>query len=139
GKCGVVFEGEARVIAAGDDFCVRFERLDEVGDAACGTSLEGHDGHADDVGLVLLDQLRNGFAYFVLTEDEIGGGDVVVRVHIAGERSEGAIGHTDGDDRHVLERIRHGEEKDIHRFLVPKFPEFDLTTFYVTATACTHW
>jgi hypothetical protein len=49
-----------------------------------------------------------------MAEDEIGNSYAVVLIHIAGQRGQGAIGHADRDRRHVLERIRHGEQKDVH-------------------------
>src|SRR5713226_7804345 len=38
----------------------------------------------------------------------------MMSVDVACKRGQGAIGHADGDGRHVLEVIRHGEQKDVH-------------------------
>jgi len=58
----------------------------------------------------------------------------VILIHIACERSQSTVWHPDRNRRHVLERIRHGEQKYVHgtaslsptelsaqvRFLLPK-------------------
>jgi hypothetical protein len=49
-----------------------------------------------------------------VAENKIGNGDAVVSVNVACQRSQGAVGHADGDRWHVLEVIRHGEQKDVH-------------------------
>ena len=49
-----------------------------------------------------------------LHEDEIGDGDVMVGIEVARERGQRAVRHADGDRRHVLERVRHREQQDVH-------------------------
>ena len=44
----------------------------------------------------------------------LGDCDVVVRVEVARERRQRAVGHADRDGRHVLERIRHREQQHVH-------------------------
>ena len=38
----------------------------------------------------------------------------MVGIDIAGQRGQGSIGHTDRDRRHMLERVRHGKQQDVH-------------------------
>jgi hypothetical protein len=48
-------------------------------------------------------------------QDEIGDGHSVVIIHISSQRGQSAIGHAHRDWRHVLEVIRHREQKDVHQ------------------------
>jgi len=57
----------------------------------------------------------DSLAHAAMGEDQIGNGDAVVIIHISRKRAQSAIGHADGNRRHVLERIRHGEQKDVHK------------------------
>ena len=65
-------------------------------------------------GACSLQQPLDGGQDAIVHEDEIGDGDAVMRVDIAGQRRERAVRHADGDWRHVLERVRHREQQDVH-------------------------
>jgi hypothetical protein len=49
-----------------------------------------------------------------LDEDEIRDRHRVPRIEVAGERRQRTVRHADGDRRHVLERIRHRQQQDVH-------------------------
>jgi len=49
----------------------------------------------------------------MLDENQVGDGNLVVRIDIASQRAESAIGHAHSNAGHVLERIRHGQQEDL--------------------------
>ena len=67
------------------------------------------------LGVDLVNQSLDSFPHPTITEDQICNSDAVVIIHISGKRGQSAVGHADGDRRHVLEIIRHGEQKDVHK------------------------
>ncbi len=104
---GVDVAGQAGVVAADDDGHAGLEGAEERHDREGGVALEGHDGEADDVRVDLVHEAAEGRFDGGLDQDEVGDGDGVVRVEVAGERGERAVGHADGADGHVFERVRH--------------------------------
>src|SRR2546428_14182923 len=58
--------------------------------------------------------MLDGGPYARLHEDEVGDRDAMMGIDVAGERGERAVRHADRYGRHVLERIRHREEQDVH-------------------------
>jgi hypothetical protein len=50
-----------------------------------------------------------------LRQHEIGDGDVMVRIEVAGQGGKRAVRHPDGDRRRVLERVGHRQQEDRHR------------------------
>ena len=93
-------------------------------------ALEGHDREPDHVGRVLAQQALDGLADRVLSEDEVGHGDPVVGIDVAGEGRQRAVGHADGDARHVLERVGHREKQDVHlsRLLPRSYARFEVAS-----------
>src|SRR6185295_1863743 len=80
-------------------------------------ALKRHHRHSDDIWTHVADESLDGLTYPRLNEDEVGDGDDMLRVDIAGKGREGPVRHADGDGRHVLERIWHREQEDVHRYL----------------------
>ena len=74
----VGFRGQTWIVASTDDANVRTERTNQFHDAKRRFSLECHNGHSDDVGLVLAHQLLDGFSDSVLSQNEVGGGHLVM-------------------------------------------------------------
>src|SRR5262249_42477775 len=62
----------------------------------------------------LVNESLHGSAHLSLDKNEIGDGDAVMVVNIARQRSECPIGHADRHRGHVLERVRHRQQKDVH-------------------------
>jgi hypothetical protein len=114
GRRGVRLGRQARIIAAHHDAGGRSERAEQPDQPERGSALEGHDRQAHDVGLALPHEPLHRLANARLDQDEIGDGDLVMRVDVTGEGRERPVGHTDGDRRHVLEGVRHGEQQDAH-------------------------
>ena len=111
---GVGLGGEARIVAADGDPHVGAERAQELDDAQRRLPLKGHDRQADQIGLVIADEPLEGRAHLALHEHEVGDGDAMMRIDVAGQRAEGAVRHADADRGHVLERVRHRHEEDVH-------------------------
>ena len=65
-------------------------------------------------GCALAHQPLDGRRDAALDEHEVGDGDLVMRIDVAGERRERAVRHPDGDRRHVLERVRHRQQEHPH-------------------------
>ena len=105
---------EARIVPASDNACRRPKVLDEPRDLEGGCPLKRHDRQADDIGLVLAHQPLDGGDDLGLDQDEVGDRDAMMRIEVAGQRRERAVGHPDHDRRHVLEGIRHREQEHIH-------------------------
>jgi hypothetical protein len=68
-------------------------------------------------GLVAIEQGLDGRQDAVLDEDQVGDSDGVVRIDIPRQGRERAVRHADGDRRHVLERVGHRQQQDLHRGL----------------------
>jgi hypothetical protein len=83
--------------------------------------LECHHRKPDQFGINLADKPGDSLSHSALTQDKIGNGHSVILIQIACERSQSAIRHADRNSWHVLERIRHGEQKDVHRILIAFF------------------
>jgi len=114
GRVEPLLRRQARIVPADDDSRFRSELSNKLDDAPCGDALERHDGQADDVRLVLTDETRDGLWNRRLDQDEIGDRDAVVRIDVARERRQGAVGHPDRERRRVLERVGHREQQDVH-------------------------
>jgi hypothetical protein len=109
-RSGVRFGREARIVAA-DDHTHRGDPLPDVTDQTHRRpALKRHHRQADDVGRVLLQQPLDSGQDAIVREDQIGDGDAMMRVEIAGQRRQRPVRHPDGDWRHVLERVRHREQ-----------------------------
>src|SRR5258705_6651369 len=66
------------------------------------------------MGINLADKPGASLSHSALAQDEICNGHSVILIHIACERSQSAVWHPDRNSRHVLKRIWHGEQKDVH-------------------------
>ena len=106
---------EAGIVAAHDDADVRLERAQEPGDLERGHALEGHDREADDVGLELAHQPLDGPGDVRLRQNQVRNRDAMMGIDVAGQRGQGAVRHADRHRRHVLERVRHGKQQQVHR------------------------
>ena len=113
-RIGVRLGGQARVVAADRDPHARTEGPHQLDDAERRLPLEGHDRQADQRGLPFVDEALDGRPDLALHEDQVGDRDPVVGVDVAGQRAERPVRHADPDRRHVLERVRHRDEKDVH-------------------------
>ena len=112
---GVIGVGrEARIVAARDDVRARREAAEESGHGTRGGALERHDRQPDDVGLALADQPLDRGSDTALDQHQIRDRHLVMRIDVASERRERAVGHSDGHWRHVLERVGHRQEKHPH-------------------------
>ena len=112
---GVGLGREARVVAADDDV--------RAAGAACGRGAMTRCAvlrwkvmteSPTTSGCVFGHEPLDGLSDPVLNEDQVGGGDVVVGVDVPGEGCQCPVRHPDGDRRHVLERVRHREQQDVH-------------------------
>ena len=65
-------------------------------------------------GLIFAGQLLDRLAHPLLHENQVGDGDVVMRIDIACQRSERSVGHAHRDGGHVLEGVGHGQKENIH-------------------------
>jgi hypothetical protein len=90
---------------------------DERDDPARGLALERHDRQADDVRPAIADKPAHGFRNGLLREDQVGDADVVVWIEVAGDRCQRPVRHAHRERRRVLERVGHGEKKDLHLLL----------------------
>ena len=66
------------------------------------------------LGIKLTNQSGDSLPHLTMAENEIGNRHSVVRIDVSCERGQSAVRHADGDRGHVLEIIRHGEQKDVH-------------------------
>ncbi len=105
---------ERRIVATDDDLGVGIDRLDERDDPARGAALERHHRKADELRLQLVHQPRHGRLNRRLREDQIGDGDVVMRIDVSRQRRERTVRHADGERRCVLEGVRHREQQNLH-------------------------
>jgi len=106
---------QARIVTADDDGRRGPQLADECRHPLRRAALERHHRQADHVGLKALDQPLDRRAHAAVHQDQIGDRHLMVRVDVAGQRSQGAVRHARRDHRRVLERIRHGEQEDPHR------------------------
>jgi hypothetical protein len=113
-RVGISVGGQARVVAADDDGDVGPPALDVRDQSERGAPLEGHDRQANDVRCVRADERFHRLKHAALCEDQICHRDSVMPVHVAGQRRQCPVRHPDDDRRHVLERVRHGEEEHVH-------------------------
>ena len=111
---GVGLGSQARIVATDDDSHSRAKRANELDDVERRPSLERHHGQPDEVGRPLADEALHGRPDLALGEDQVGDGDPVMGIQIAGERAERAVRHANPDRGHVLERVGHRDQKDIH-------------------------
>ena len=109
--------GKTRVIAAHNDFQAGLERSCQFDDATGRPPLKGHDRESNDCGIKLANQPGNSLPNPTIAEDQIRHGNLMVGIHIPGQRRQRAVGHADGDRGHVLEIIWHGEQEDVHHRL----------------------
>ena len=100
---GPRFRRQAWIVSADDDADIGLEGANERDHAARGGALKRHHRQADEIRPVLIDQLLDGAAHRRLGEDEIGDGNVVVRIEVAGKRDERTIRDPNRDGRRVLE------------------------------------
>jgi hypothetical protein len=105
---------QARVVAADDDPDVGLEAPNERDHFQGGVPLERHDRQPDDVRRTRRDQAADGARDVLLREDEVGDGDVVMQVEVAGQRGQCTVRHAHRQGRRVLERVGHREEQDVH-------------------------
>ena len=105
---------QAGVVATNDDDGRRREGTNERDDASRGAALEGHHREADDVRCKVANQALDGGTDGVLREYQVGNGHLMMRVDVARQRGERAVGHADSQRRGVLERIGHGQQKNSH-------------------------
>jgi hypothetical protein len=112
---GVRFGREARIVAADDDPRVRPQLADQPRQLQRRLPLKRHHRQADDVGLDLADEVGDGRTDRALHQNQIGDEHAMVRIDISSQRRQRAVRHANGDRRHVLERIRHREQQDVHR------------------------
>ena len=94
---------KAGVVAADRHSDIGLEDADEINDLLCGLALKGHHRQADDIRLMFAHQALDGFAHAVLRQNQIGDGDAMLRIKVAGKRGERAVRHAYGDRGHVLE------------------------------------
>lgn len=52
-----------------------------------------------------------------MARDQFRHGNPMVEIDSASQGRQRPVGHANGDGSHVLEIVRHGEQKDIHRSL----------------------
>ena len=105
---------QARVVATDRDAHARRDGTHQRDDPSRGAALERHDRQADDVGLEVAHQPFDRAANGCLHQHQVGDRDLVMGVHVAGQRREGAVRHADGERRRVLERVGHREQQDAH-------------------------
>ncbi len=118
-RIGVRVGGQARIVATDDDPDAGPEGAHELDEAVRGAALERHHRQPDHVRLLLADEPRDDVAHAILNEDEIGDRDPVVRVDVARERRQGTVRHPDRHRGHVLERVGHRQQEDVHRAAPP--------------------
>ncbi len=102
------------IVTTGDDGGARTPLAQAPHEAQRRASLERHRREPDHVWRPVVHEPLHGLDHRMRHEDEIGDGDGMVRVDVAGERRECAVGHAHAHRRRVLERIRHGEEQHVH-------------------------
>jgi len=100
---------EAGIVPAHYDLHSRPQGTDQLDDASRGATLKCHDGEPDNLRIELADKPGYSLANLALNQDQIGDGHAVLRINISRQRRERAIGHTDSNRWHVLERIGHGK------------------------------
>src|SRR4030095_2235982 len=108
---GISLRSHARVVTAHDYPHVCSQRTQQIDNFFRGLPLECHDREPHEVGLDRFHQLFDGRSNTSLRQDEVGDGDLVVRVDVSGERSERTVGHTNANRGCMLEGIRHGEQQ----------------------------
>ena len=109
-----------RVVAADHESHCGAKRANQLDETERCLPLKGHHREPDEVGLPLTDEPIDGLSDVALGENQIGDGHPVVAVDIAGQRAERAVRHADADRRHVLERVRHRDEEDVHSSSYPR-------------------
>lgn len=82
---GIDFRGETWIVPADDDPDIGLERADEIHDRHGGAALEGHDGEADQLGVVAFHELANRFADRPLCQYQIGNRHLVVGIDVSGQ------------------------------------------------------
>ena len=107
-------EAEAWIVSADDDPNRRPKRSDKTRDPERRRALKRHHRHGHDIRLDVADQTFDGCAHGRLHEDQIGNRHAMVRIHVARQRCQGAVRHADRHRRHVLERIGHRQEQQVH-------------------------
>ena len=106
---------EAGIVAADDDARVGPQRAHERDDlAAPSCRWKVMIDSPTTSGLELAHQALDGVADRPLHEDQVGDGDVVVRIDVAGERASAPFGIRIVTGGGVLERVRHREQEDVH-------------------------
>ena len=112
------FRGEARVVAADDDPYAWLDRLDERDDSTRRASLKGHHRQPDELGLEIAHQLFHGASHRCLHEDQVSYGDAMMRVEVARQRRQRAVGHPNRHTGRVFEGVGHRQEQNLHSYLL---------------------
>src|ERR1700730_807837 len=110
----VGFRGQAGIVAANYDLHSRFQGAYQFDNAPRRAPLECHYREANHFRIKFAHKPGDGFANSPLYQNQIGDGHAMMRVDIPRKRGKGAVGHTDGYRGHVLERIRHRKQQDVH-------------------------
>jgi len=109
-----VLGGQAGVVPPHHYAHARAERTDQRDHLQGGPTLEGHHREPDQVGRALPHEPLERPPHRPLNQYQVGDGHTVVRIDIAGQRGKRPVGHADRDRRHVLERVGHREQEDVH-------------------------
>ncbi len=126
GRALVGLRREAGIVSAGDDARRGPKGAHQARHFHRGRTLKRHHRQADDVRLFIVQQPLERAADGRLDEDQVRNRHVVVRVDVAGERRERPVGHPDRHGGHVLERVRHRQQEDIHEISDCRFQISDL-------------
>jgi hypothetical protein len=110
----VGFGREAGIVTTHDNANTGLQRVHQFDDSERSFALKGHDGEANYVGLVFAHQPLHCFTHLVLNQNEVGNSHFVMRVDVPRQGTQRSIGHPHRDRRHVLERVGHGKEENIH-------------------------
>jgi hypothetical protein len=105
---------QAGVVPTDHDGGLRPQAAQQSDQTVRASALERHHRQTYDVGRQARGQVGDRLDHATLDENEVGDGDVVMRVDVAGQRGERAVRHAHGNGRHVLERVRHREQQNLH-------------------------
>ena len=116
----VLVRCEARVVASDHDPDVRLDLANQADELQRGAPLEGHHRKTDDLGIQVAHQPLDRALHRALNEDQIGNRHAMMPAHIAGDRRQRPVRHAHRQSGRVLERVRHGEQKNAHRSLATR-------------------
>ena len=111
---GVCLGREAGVVPADHDAGFRTDRVDEVDQRMSGASLERHDAEPHHGRRRRPYELHDRLAHAVLDQDQIGDRHPMLWIDVPGQRAQRAGRHAHRQRRHVLERIGHRQQQDVH-------------------------